>query len=100
MSQRYLIPTNLFYHWQDPLPPDFPEPNTGDIYFNVSSQMIRVFYEGAWHDSGVSATSSGFLTVTEGDERYVMATEMAVSTAPPPPEGPPGGAVNSVWIQY
>lgn len=59
MSQRYLIPTNLFYHWRDPLPPEFPQPNTGDIYFNVSSRMLRVFYEGEWHDAGGGGGGGG-----------------------------------------
>lgn len=59
MSQRFLIPTNLFYHWRDPWPPEFPAPNTGDVYFNVSSQRIRVFYEGQWHDSGGAGGGAG-----------------------------------------
>lgn len=59
MSQRYLIPTNLFYHWRDPWPPEFPQPNTGDIYFNVSSQTLRVFYENEWHDAGGGGGGTG-----------------------------------------
>lgn len=100
MSQRVLIPTNLFYHWADPAPPDFPEPNTGDIYLNVLSQMIRVFYEGEWHDSGANV-SAGYLTSSDADQLYVQIPDFSVSTAAPPPAGPPaGGGVNSVWIQY
>lgn len=59
MSQRYLVPTNLFYHWLDPWPPEFPEPSTGDVYFNVSSRMLRVFYEGSWHDAGGGGGGTG-----------------------------------------
>ena len=63
MSQRYLIPTNLFYHWADPWPDEdgggFPVPNTGDIYFNIHSQSLRVFYEGGWHDAGGGGGSGG-----------------------------------------
>lgn len=88
MSQRYLIPTNLFYHWQDPWPPAFPEPNTGDIYLNVSSQIIRIFYEGEWHDATPPVT--GFLP----------RSEFMVEPNPAPVEGPPGGTVGTVHIQY
>lgn len=84
MSQRFLIPTNLFYYWQDPWPPDFPTPNTGDVYLNVSSQMLRVFYDGAWHDAVGSNTNSG--------------QKMIVSTAAP--SGIPAGGPGTVWIQY
>jgi hypothetical protein len=51
MSQRYLAPTNLFYRENDPWPPEFPQPNTGDVYFNTVSETIRVFYDDAWHDA-------------------------------------------------
>jgi hypothetical protein len=47
MSRRYLIPTNLFYRENDPLPPDFPQPNQGDIYFNTVSRTLRL-----WQDDG------------------------------------------------
>ena len=62
MSQRFLIPTNLFYHWQDPNPKEgnnFPPPNTGDIYFNIISRTLRVFYEGTWHDAGGAGGGGG-----------------------------------------
>lgn len=103
MSQRFLIPTNLFYHWQDPLPENgFPEPNTGDIYFNVSSQVIRVFYEGGWHDAGSGSGSSHehpeYLTTEQADEQYVRASSIVVS--PSPPSGVPIGGHGTVWFQY
>lgn len=50
MSRRYLIPTNMFYRENDPLPPDFPQPNEGDHYFNTVSKTIRVFYDDAWRE--------------------------------------------------
>lgn len=50
MSRRYLIPTNLFYRENDPLPPDFPEPHLGDIYFNTVSKSLRAYYDDAWRD--------------------------------------------------
>lgn len=53
MSRRYLIPTNLFYRENDPLPPDFPNPNTGDVYYNTVSKRLRVYDDevGAWVDA-------------------------------------------------
>lgn len=83
MSQRFLIPTNLFYHWQDPWPPDFPTPNTGDVYLNVSSQMLRVFYDDAWHDAGSSNNAS---------QKMIVSTDA--------PSGIPAGGPGTVWIQY
>jgi hypothetical protein len=69
MSQRYLAPTNLFYRQNDPWPPEFPEPNTGDVYFNTVSQTIRVFYEGTWHDASAAAAAGG-----GGSSAYVEKT--------------------------
>lgn len=111
MSQRFLIPTNLFYAWEDPWPPDFPEPSTGDVYLNVSSWMIRVFYEGDWHDAG-SAVAHGSLTGLDADDhpqylnteradaQYIKVTDIVVTSAPPPAGGPPLGAPNTLWVQY
>jgi hypothetical protein len=70
MSQRYLAPTNLFYNWRDPLPPDFPDPNTGDIYFNTVSQTLRVYYEDAWHDA--VGAGGGSLDVTDLADQLVI----------------------------
>jgi hypothetical protein len=124
MSQRFLIPTNLFYHWQDPTPnpaliddpfEGFPTPNTGDIYFNVSSRMLRVFYEGNWHDAGgsggagggnegevvVQATepsTSGLDLWVDTDDTGTYPTNFIVSTASP--SGIPEGGINTVWLQY
>lgn len=50
MSRRYLIPTNFFYRQNDPVPPDFPEPNTGDAYFNTVTKTLRIYYDAAWRD--------------------------------------------------
>lgn len=47
MSRRYLVPSNLFYRDSDPLPPAFPEPHEGDIYFNTISRTLRI-----WQDDG------------------------------------------------
>lgn len=90
MSQRFLIPTNLFYHWRDPWPPDFPEPSTGDIYFNVSSQTIRVFYEADWHDA-----QQPFPSLTG----YLPRSEFIVSDTAPS-GAPAGGVVGTVHIEY
>lgn len=76
MSQRYLIPTNLFYHWRDPWPPEFPTPNTGDVYFNVSSQTLRIFYEGDWHDAGGAGGTGG----GGGDEVAIQDAEPISNT--------------------
>ena len=70
MSQRYLIPTNLFYHWADPWPPDFPSPNTGDVYFNISSKNLRVFFEGGWHDAGGGSGGGGDEVAVQNDEPF------------------------------
>lgn len=60
MSQRYLAPTNLFYRENDPLPENgFPEPNTGDIYFNTALDVIRVYYDGAWRTASSGTPGSG-----------------------------------------
>jgi hypothetical protein len=74
MSQRYLIPTNLFYHWRDPWPPEFPAPNTGDTYFNVSSQTIRVFYEGEWHDASGGSSGGGTEEIAVQDAEPTLST--------------------------
>lgn len=54
MSRRYLIPTNLFYRENDPLPPEFPQPNEGDVYFNTVSRTLRIYQDDgsgfAWRD--------------------------------------------------
>jgi hypothetical protein len=84
MSQRFLIPTNLFYHWRDPWPPEFPSPNTGDIYFNVSSQTIRVFYEGLWHDGGGAGGGAGANEVEiQADAPTDESTELWIDTDAP-----------------
>jgi hypothetical protein len=64
VSQRYLAPTNLHYRMVDPIgpddprwTPDLPVPRVGDIYFNIVSKTIRVYYEGGWHDAGDSLVS-------------------------------------------
>lgn len=84
MSQRYLVPTNLFYHWQDPWPPEFPTPNTGDVYFNVSSRSLRVFYEGSWNDAGGSgsggAGAGGNEVVVQDAEPLDTSLELWVDT--------------------
>lgn len=60
MSQRYLAPTNLFYREDDPTPDNgFPQPNTGDIYFNTVSDTIRVYYDDAWHDASSGVGGGG-----------------------------------------
>ena len=111
MSQRFLAPTNLFYYWRDPLPPDFPAPNTGDVYLNVTSWMLRVYYEGAWHDAGsgtIHGALSGldqddhpqYLTTERADDQYIKTTDIVVSSLPPPAGGPPLGAPNTLWVQY
>lgn len=117
MSQRYLAPTNMFYRENDPTPENgFPEPNTGDHYFNVVSKTIRIYYDDAWHDGSasdlaefirrdgsVSMTGPFILsstTATQDNEavpkKYVD-DRMIVSTSPP---SGPGDFEGQVWVTY
>lgn len=115
MSQRYLAPTNMFYRESDPLPPDFPEPSTGDHYFNVVSMTIRVYADGAWRDGTPSdlanfvdktgdtmsgplilASTTATLPAQAAPKQYVD-DKIIVSTDPPSGSG---GFVGQVWITY
>lgn len=50
MSRRQREPGNVFYRKGDPNPPLFPDPWEGDIYYNTTSNRLRIFTDGAWSD--------------------------------------------------
>lgn len=45
MSRRQSVPANVFYRRADPLPPLFPEPHPGDVYFNTTRNVLRIYQE-------------------------------------------------------
>jgi hypothetical protein len=107
MSQRSLIPTNLFFHWEDPgVNTGHPEPSTGDVYLNIISGAIRVFFEGSWHDAGSPSTGGvvgghdhpQYLSTDQAEEQFVRSNTLIVSTDAP--SGDPVGGVGTTWIQY
>lgn len=59
MSRRQSIPANVFYRKADPMPPLFPAPFEGDVYFNTTREILRIFHNndpvgdpegGRWQD--------------------------------------------------
>jgi hypothetical protein len=53
MAKRFLVPLNLA-----PLSSDPASGSEGDAYFNTSTNMVRVYYDGEWNDLGGGGSSS------------------------------------------
>lgn len=48
MSRQLLVPDSVFCRQADPLPPLFPMPQEGDVYFNTFYQVMRIYTKEAW----------------------------------------------------
>lgn len=70
LARKFLVPLNL-----SPLPSDPSNGSDGDMYFNYLSNIVRVFYDDAWHD--ISSASGGatysFTTVATPDSQQIFA---------------------------
>ena len=87
MSRRQSIPSNVFYRNADPLPPLFPAPNEGDIYFNTTYNILRIFRQKpgteilSWQDFPYAAADHTHASETEYWWSYADQSEMADPTS-------------------
>lgn len=83
-NKVFLVPSNLYHSGSDPI-----TGSDGDIYFNTTSNRMRVFYSSSWNDisSGnglpVGGTTGQILTKidsTNYNTQWVDQTSIATST--------------------
>lgn len=65
MSRRVQHPTNLFYARADPMPPLYPFPARGDVYYNLDLQVLRMWTGTQWET--ITGSGGGGAPITIGD---------------------------------
>ena len=60
MAKRFLTPIGLHVSITDP-----PSGSNGDIYFNSSTNELKVYYNGTWNALSGGGGGGGSSTVTE-----------------------------------
>lgn len=78
MSNRALVPVNVYTATADP---SFPTLRAGDLYYNTSTNILRVYTGSAWADTS-SGAAAGSLTGTTLASNVVSSSLTSFGTSP------------------